>query len=354
MPEVLAMIRGIERNIITRTAYIAELSDLVESIHPHNQDILTFLDQDSEVPSLFIPFFWVNFHDSAALARLPRQPTVLKVKVPVADRERPGGVGLDDLQDLLHPQDYRLEDGPFAQPPENQSNDPPNTREVDLRVEISSKSFRLTDVEVGKPPNRKFLEFFYTWGGFYTPKADGSEEISDHMRLGQEKYAMVMQRVEEIRGQAKAMAAAQPAERNEPEDLVPPEFPESSASLEEAQAEAIVSQLASPIEHIVTEEWAPTSLAAPLVKTEISGAAGSPLTESLLPAPRSRIMSRRERILAQARENARTPLPAALKETDEEKKAQRKKDREEERAEEERVRLSMRDRLWKLVGGKWV
>ncbi|KAH9927832.1 uncharacterized protein B0H18DRAFT_1104001 [Fomitopsis serialis] len=86
MPELLAMIRGLER----RYGRIREYEVM----------------RDYDFRSLYIPYFWINFEDTASLERTPETPHLLKVDTPVVDLARSGGIGLEDLQGLLNPEDY--------------------------------------------------------------------------------------------------------------------------------------------------------------------------------------------------------------------------------------------------------
>lgn len=64
-----------------------------------------------------------------------------------------------------------------------------------------------------------------------------------------------------------------------------------------------------------------------------------------------RISKRRERLLQLARQNARTPLPESVKIRTPEEEAQRRAAFEEQKEQEKRTKETVRDRLWKLMGG---
>lgn len=66
------------------------------------------------------------------------------------------------------------------------------------------------------------------------------------------------------------------------------------------------------------------------------------------------ILTRRQRLLAQARENARTPLPESLLPPSPEALQAKAEAEEAEKKKEEKEASSMRERLWKLMGGRWV
>lgn len=75
-----------------------------------------------------------------------------------------------------------------------------------------------------------------------------------------------------------------------------------------------------------------------------------PPVEQAAPA-QSAISKRRQKLLELARQNARTPLPpSAVPLTPEQREAKRKEAREEE----DEMKKTVRERLWKLMGGKWM
>lgn len=57
--------------------------------------------QDEEIPSSYFSYFWVELEDPSRY--LGTSATVLRVPIPEAERDRPGGVGISDLQPFLRP-----------------------------------------------------------------------------------------------------------------------------------------------------------------------------------------------------------------------------------------------------------
>ncbi|KAH9949246.1 hypothetical protein B0H21DRAFT_729166 [Amylocystis lapponica] len=337
MPEALALLRAIER----RFGRIRDYSIL----------------RDPDLPQLYAPFFWVAFRDAESYKRVPATSTMIKVEVPIVDRVRPGGVGLDDLQGLISPQgytddipgdverlhrDYVPADGAAAPP----------TRVVEIRIEHSRKRYFLQprDGVSARPGRFQLREGFYSWGGF-APDTAGRD--APRMRQAREKWEAFRQSRRSALGDAPPKTGPERAEHEHERDSgrdawaqleggavrvpgadVPPSLSVDAAS------PVLEREPAIPVSAVSEGEPARTQVPV----TEPASSARVPPAEPLVPK-----LSRRERILAQARENARTPLPASVKATAEEREAERRKEYEEA----ERVRLSMRDRLFKIIGGKW-
>lgn len=74
-----------------------------------------------------------------------------------------------------------------------------------------------------------------------------------------------------------------------------------------------------------------------------------PTPEPVAEPPRP--SKRRERLLALARQNARTPLPESVRILTPEEQAQKRAEFEKKKEEEKRMKETVRDRLWKLMGG---
>ena len=60
-----------------------------------------FLVQDGEIPSTYFSYFWVELEDPSRYSEAAT--TVLQIPVPEAERKRPGGIGIADLQPFLRP-----------------------------------------------------------------------------------------------------------------------------------------------------------------------------------------------------------------------------------------------------------
>ncbi|TFY61343.1 hypothetical protein EVJ58_g4562 [Rhodofomes roseus] len=314
MPELLAMVRGIERHY----GRIREYSVL----------------RDYDFSAQYVPYFWVNFADPASLALVPETPSLLKIDVPVTDHARPGGIGLDDIQSLLAPEDYvSSEDVAHEATTKATSTDERKMVTVDLRIERAKIPFEL-GVHRRKPPNIGYFQgSFYEWGGFYKLPSLEAVHPAATMRMGVE-YRNRGRNI--LKGAADADVTEEDAE--DAEDT--PDMPAKSAMADEAAFAS--SSTLSPIEAYVSYEHTASDAATSYEATD-----AAPTPEPNPSAQAARLSSKREQILARARVNARTPLPASALQTGEEK-------RQQEREEEKRVQTSVRERLWRLVGSKWL
>lgn len=140
MPELLAIVRGLERHYGRIREYgVARVSD--PSIFHASGLTLLFVTKDFDVNFQYLPYFWVNFEDPASFARVPEAPSLLKLDVPRIDLARPGGIGLEDLQGLLQPDDYVSPDAVFDEAQSQtaaKSTKGRQTVTVDIRVERAS------------------------------------------------------------------------------------------------------------------------------------------------------------------------------------------------------------------------
>ena len=129
-----------------------------------------------------------------------------------------------------------------------------------------------------------------------------------------------------------------------PDDWVPivPQSPSSSGTPQPTQSDVDI--------HTTTDNLAPLTAAA-TVTDPSSTLSPPPTLSSLEPAstetPVVSKMSRRERILHLARQNAQTPFPEQLQPVAE---VEAEKVKESEQEVKER---SIRERLWRLVGGNY-
>ena len=189
---------------------------------------------------------------------------------------------------------------------------------------------------------------FYRWGGFYTPSSD-ERPVSSHMLDALDKWGPVARKA--VKQNAAAELQLPPL----------PDGPEQDpAQLSDVQSGAIEEPPTRPAE---VSADAPRSLKdyidASLLDTSTPSApeeaAPQPSSSSPSPAQTSARLSRKQKILALARENARAPLLDG-RSAEERRKAEAEAARrkvEEKRASAEDV-VSMRDRLLKLMSGKWM
>ncbi|EPT02430.1 hypothetical protein FOMPIDRAFT_1022803 [Fomitopsis schrenkii] len=325
MPELLAMVRGLERHY----GRIREYGVM----------------RDFDVNFQYLPYFWVNFEDPASFARVPETPTLLKLDVPRIDLARPGGIGLDDLQGLLQPEKYVSPEEAFdeAVPMVSaKATKKPQTVTVDIRVERAKIPFQLRGMRPHQTINRNFLGGFYGWGGFYQLPAPNAAHPSATMQMGVERRKPSMKDLR-TQGRQETAEGAEEVEDVDSAERAPSPTDAVSWSNEPTIA-ASATEAAGPTQ---ASDLSSVTDAATSAPTPTADAAEIPLIPEAEPAtPR---LSKREQILARARANARTPLPQLMLQPEE----KRREEEEKEREEEDRVRTSVRERLWQMIGSKW-
>ncbi|RDX47539.1 hypothetical protein OH76DRAFT_1484667 [Lentinus brumalis] len=349
MAEFYAMLRGVEKRFGT----VREFR----------------LARDGDVSSLYQGFFLIEFADDASLDQIPEKGTNVKVEVPVT-RERPGGIGLADLQGLLQPQerDWTLDASglygatiPVLPPTDGPEKRP--TRVVELVVQRTKKDHWYPNVYTPRGRHLRFGTAFAKWGGFYQPTSSDDRPISKEMAGVLSVWNEIAQK-DTARRQAKwqqthpteapdvAIDAheaetfvAQEAARDESAeaDATQPEpepytVPQPEAELS-PRAESQHEDVAPVSEPPASSE--PHASSEPLAYDEASVSRSGPATPRL---------SRKQKILALAREHARAPMPDAAKRAEEAEEARR---REEEARNPPEVEVkTMRERLMKLMG-RW-
>lgn len=267
--------------------------------------------------------------------RVPRDPTVLKIEVPLVNSTRQGGVGLDDLYRLLKPQNYV---DPTQESLDVLKSDEAVVEEtvtVDVRVERSKTAVLIPGaVDTRSRVDIGVFQHFGAWGGFYTPRDSAIDDKTRFMRQARTKSAQIVREWQRKRGIDV---------QEEPEDSTVQaetlDVPDRDVQASEPLAPSLVEQTAA----LGEEDLISSAATASVVDTHTPAP----------PPPQKVGLSRRERILEQARHVARTPLPAQLTAVAEQQQEEKKREREREKEEEERIRVSMRERLWKIMGGKW-
>ncbi|KAF9816797.1 hypothetical protein IEO21_03877 [Rhodonia placenta] len=345
-----------EKNVNTRLQTIfvrpwdgissmVELYAIIRGLERHFGRIREYqVGRDTNVPNIYLPYFWARFADSESMDRVPRDPTVLKIEVPLVNSTRQGGVGLDDLYRLLKPQNYV---DPTQESLDVLKSDEAVVEEtvtVDVRVERSSATPFLPPhqtavlipgaVDTRSRVDIGVFQHFGAWGGFYTPRDSAIDDKTRFMRQARTKSAQIVREWQRKRGIDV---------QEEPEDSTVQaetlDVPDRDVQASEPLAPSLVEQTAASGEEDLTSSAATASVA--------------DMHTPAPPPPQKVGLSRRERILEQARHVARTPLPAQLTAVAEQQQEEKKREREREKEEEERIRVSMRERLWKIMGGKW-
>lgn len=194
---------------------------------------------------------------------------------------------------------------------------------------------------------------FSKWGGFYQPPLDPQTEQQEQSSKDTPLHSTSAHAQTRMRrAQAKWRTTLESARPSHPKDETPPE--ENSEDISALQAEGVQEEstgaAAEPpttpevLVATPTPEPEPTTPVAP--EAEVTPSVPTP------PAPEpsknfAQTLTRRQRILAQAREHARAvpsetpPAEEAEANLDAEKKAAEEKDKKV---------LSMKERLWKLMG----
>lgn len=363
MNDVFGIVRGIER----RFGRIREYC----------------IVRDFDSRTQYAPYFWARFEDQASYERIPNGQTVIRVEVPVVDPARPGGIGLDDLQGVLQPEDWKGPDQ--EEPPSLSGQDLTDFQETtgkkvtDVKVEISGMRFHLpVSRAFRKNDDFAFLRAFNEWDGFLKPRAD-TPASQPWMEKARASWAAKDKREKRARSIAEGTDAATDVSESiagpdidyEETDRFPGyEFrgAEEDAAFIEAASEPL-SDPPKPLDHPAPQESLQSVQAAgshspgqsetvteaaphapDLMESAATAAQGEPEGSVEPETQRQPRPTRRERMLAQAREIARTPLPNAEKLSKPEKARLAEDERKKE---EERAKASIKERLWRLMGEKW-
>ncbi|TBU40731.1 hypothetical protein BD309DRAFT_966797 [Dichomitus squalens] len=334
MPEFFAILRGVERRFGT----VKEFR----------------VGRDHDVTSKYLNYFMFEFADDASFDRIPAAGTNIKIEVPVVKAAVPGGIGLADLAGLLEPQelDPELEEikhgiyGPPVSvlPPETSEGTKRQTRMVEVIVQRAKRDTAEFPRSHSLYPHRHFGPAFYDWGGFYTPQPGSDDRpVPPLMTAAVEKWRewalkdprRAAREQEEAQKQSSLRVADEEAERAEAERRM--EEDEKHAREREKEIGEMLVRGAEEEEAVVVQRSSPSAAAIHKDATTTT-----------------RLSSRREKILERARRNARIPVPQVLRaeeaaESEEQEEAGR---RTGEEAKEADV-TTLRDRLMKLMGGKW-
>ncbi|KAI0710320.1 hypothetical protein C8T65DRAFT_648558 [Cerioporus squamosus] len=336
MAEFFAMLRGVEKRFGT----VREFR----------------LVRDLDISSVYQGFFLVEFAEDTSLEQIPEKGTNLKVEIPIV-RERPGGIGLADLQGLLHPQerDWTLDTSglygatvPVLPHTGGQEKSP--TRIVELVVQRTKKDHWNPYVHTRRRQYLRFGTAFSKWGGFYQPRSSDDRPISKEMEHVVGTWQNIMQKDAERR--LSRQSQAQPTEA--PDVAMDAHEAETFVAQEAAHAESLDAGVTEP------EPQPEAELSRPADSEHQDVASASELPASPEPqtadepsstpsGPTTPRLSRKQKILALAREHARAPMSDAAKRAEEEEARKRE---EEARHPPEAEVKTMRERLLKLMG-RW-
>ncbi|OBZ65078.1 hypothetical protein A0H81_14922 [Grifola frondosa] len=326
---------------------MSELFGMVRAIERKYGRVKEFhVARDSDTSELYMSHFWATFRDQESMNRVPTQSSILQAEVPIANPDRPGGVGLDELQDVLQAEDW---EGPEQQEvwkgvvpqPEGSEAAEKTTRTVELRVEPTD--FTEPRRNTKNYQNYRSPDFFghgfYLWGGFYTPSPEEPARPSEWMKKARVKWTDVVTAREKQAAAARAaraavVAAEEAKERKNAEAQVEPVTKEVSEKVEEQDLSASVSEAPPAASLGTTASASDLTIASTTLEKEASSQAASDTDETVATADETAAtprMTRRERLLAQARANARTPLPpSAVDKAAEEKRAEKEMKEEQE------------------------
>ncbi|TFY80100.1 hypothetical protein EWM64_g3911 [Hericium alpestre] len=328
----------------------AGLAILREVERKYGKVATVFFHRDAEVLSGYKPFFTVKFDASVPHDSISMEGEVFKARVPRTQTFREGGVGLDDLQGILYydaDADVQEADAPTK---------PAGVEGVDWDLE---------DIKIAQSPYHsvrpskqlslrpeQYLQFadkWTAWGGFSTPLSssaahDGSaasmEEVplavrSPDLDLANAKYRSISEMDGRKISEPLPVAAQEPAPEFEPEQTEEVIEKEFSADAELAPLEWKPLRFDRQDRPSTTEVDASSAEETEAEAPESTKQAEKPLAQ----------MSRRERVLHQARVNART-LPTVDEEAQRAEEARKAEEETKAKAE------SIRQRLWKLMGGR--
>lgn len=332
-PEAYAIVRGLERRYGRLRWY-------------------QFL-RDQEVKDMYQPFFFAELEDEDSLEMIPLGRLQIQLEIPIFERAPPGGNGLQDIGDLLSPESkVEHEVQPEVSIPaqmaaetaaeSDSGEEKPTTRTIAVWIERSATRLPQPEVTFTLTGFKKNIvhKAFAEWGGFYQPPPPPqpqSEEDAVFNPPPPPEPVFVRKHMDAIISQ---WAPTIEAERREREEA------RKAAAAAKAAAEASEKPV---VEATPVVEVAPAAEAEPEPAPE-----PEPEPEPTPAQPvQPRISKRRERLLALARQNAQKPLPAELMPLTPKAKEQIKLEQEEKAAKEEEMKNTVRDRLWKLMGGKW-
>ncbi|GJE94642.1 hypothetical protein PsYK624_108130 [Phanerochaete sordida] len=358
--------------------------------------------RDTEVSDFYQPYIFAQFDSEEALAAIPLGRQTVPLEIPIFERAQTGGISLEDLRDLLHPAD-KVENDPIpvftpkekgtpneqvaaateatpepeATPHDSETGEEtsptpaPTTKVINVFIERSAKRRDFssnTTFNLSRVRRMEVQRSFAKWGGFYEPPPP-PQPISEEDRafgVPQPPPRPVFKRkhMDDI---LEKWAPTFEAERQEVEAAAraETEAAEREAAAKKAVAEAAAVE-AKAVAAAAAEEAAAQLEAAADAEAEVES---EQVPQSAKPA-QPRISKKRERILELARQNAfaaqaQTPqaaatastAPAASEANTQEKAevvAEQKADGEQKVEGEQKPAGTMRDRLWKFMGGKWM
>ncbi|KAM5545042.1 hypothetical protein V8D89_001153 [Ganoderma adspersum] len=366
MPEFFAVLRGVEK----RFGPVREFR----------------VARDPDITTKYHSYFMLEFADDAAFERIPANGTNIKVAVPVVKKDLPGGLGLGDLQGLLEPQERDPDLATDA--PEGAPGSAPGlglygtpisvvdgadrpTRVVEVVVQRAKRDAAPTPRQRSLFANRAFGPAFFEWGGFYAPTPEDPRPVPTDMAAALDKWRAFTLN-DPRRAQRSPHAHAGESESGDGAGQAgggavwrEAEAAQRAAEQEQEQREEMEVMLRGVAE---PGTWRPSATAVaaaaasstkgPAVEIGVPGVvedAGVAEGEGEGEGEKAPRLSRKEQILARARLHAKTPAPEVLSEEAVVERVVKKRVEKKQKEEAKEAEVStLRERLLKLVGGKWL
>ncbi|KAI0359251.1 hypothetical protein OH77DRAFT_1367415, partial [Trametes cingulata] len=320
MPAFFAMVRGIER----RFGRLREFR----------------MGRDYDISTKYTTFFIADFEDEESYYRVPEKGASVKVEVPVSPRNRPGGVGLDEIQALLPSQDWDPDaasgEGIYSAPIKPLQDfteaEPRQTRVVELLVQRSKSDATEFRHRRRIKESAQFGIAFYRWGGFYQPKPDDPVEVSTDMKRMLGKWAPVAERA--------AKSPSKPAAIGE----------ELRDEVEERLLEQHLAEDDAPLQRELAADGQRAEEAPYSAETSMDAATTAAAADSTSTPQQPTRLSQREKILMRARQHAKTPLPDLSSQAAEAEKQKEAEEKAQEQGQQKAVVSRLREQVLKLMG----
>ncbi|KAG2153277.1 hypothetical protein DEU56DRAFT_849283 [Suillus clintonianus] len=266
--------------------------------------------RDGEVDSEYQMLCWAAFQSEDSMNLIPEKGIDMSVPAATQDPTIPeGGPGLQHLRGLLDPKDVNSS-GPSTYSAEGPSTQP---RLIELNVQRAASDLRFkgdnTPLNITKGKKIAIGHSFYEWGGFYplkplytsSPFASPSEELlptPDHeqMRIALNKWSQILERPDPSFAQMEASANVE-TRADTQEDMAADSDSSSDPSI-------MLSQKSRRRTRHEVDSWVPLSTLQP---TKLAPPSPNiiPPKKHAMSKPSTPKVSRKERLLEQARNQAR-------------------------------------------------
>ncbi|KAH9856764.1 hypothetical protein C2E23DRAFT_721491 [Lenzites betulinus] len=305
------------------------------------------LGRDYDIKSNYTNFFVVDLATEDAYRRVPENGTNIQVEIPVTPRTRPGGVGLDEIQDMLSPQDWdplALYSTPISPLTTAEGAPERKTKTVEVIVKRSTSPQTEGRHRRRMKDSSRFGQGFYKWAGFYDATVeDGAPLYSKEMTRVMEKWAGFLAEQGKLPGAESRTRGGAAADELDLRADAADVFGSGHGLAQAPDASAASSH---PVPDV------PQDRDASFIDFSIDSAAKVQPSPDSPPSPPPPVrLSQREKILQRARQHAKTPLPEPSSPVAE---AERKMEEAARAEEEKQTTATLRERLMRLAGGKWL